>query len=359
MQDVTCVVEKLVYGGKGLAHWNGEAVFIPFVVPGETIRARLLSKRQKIWEAECLEVLEPAADRVQAPCPYFGRCGGCQWQHLSYESQLQWKQKIVAESLMRLGKIENPKVLPTLASPKIWGWRSRILVHGDGQGLVGFYEPDSRKVVDVERCRIADDAVNAQLAGARKTLATQKADLELRSDARQGFSQVNPGQNEQLKKLLQSLAGPLAHEHVVELFCGDGNFSRLFLDRARIFVGVDSSSVAIQHAIRTLAPLHPRNLAHFFCDDAAQWWSRYQPQTPVDLLLLDPPRDGCAKMVEGVMKHRPKNILYISCNPATLARDLKFLKDFAGYSLVQTQPIDMFPHSYHIESLSWISKETA
>ena len=157
------IIEKLVYGGEGLARIEGEIYFVPFVIPGEKVHIRPLRKKQNYWKAELVAIVEASPDRVEPQCPYFSRCGGCHWQHMRYETQLQWKRNIVIESLERIGKIENPQVLPAIPSSEIWGWRSRILVHGDGEGKVGFYQPNSRSVVDVEHCLVADASVNAQL----------------------------------------------------------------------------------------------------------------------------------------------------------------------------------------------------
>ena len=198
-----------------------------------------------------------------------------------------------------------------------------------------------------------------------------KRDYEINTSGKKGFTQVNPLQNENLKKLLKSWAEKLPHETIVELFCGSGNLTEALIPLAKNIVAVDSDRTAIDLTTSSseLAQLSsPRKrgsneldgipasegMTDYICTDSVKFFAQYKPETPLDLLVLDPPRDGAAGVVEGVMKTRPKNILYISCNPETLARDLKFLKDFANYELVQSQPIDMFPQSYHIESLSWI-----
>lgn len=331
-------------------------IFVPFVLPGERVAVKIRRRHSQYLEADLVEVMEASPERIDPPCPYFGRCGGCQWQQMKYETQLEWKQKIVEESLQERAKIENPKVLPTIPSPKIFGWRSRVTFHGDANGKIGFYEPESYRVVDIENCLIADATVNEEL----KRLRTMdrrpwtKKDYEVRSGAMQGFTQVNPEQNENLKILLKEWALDLPHETVVELFCGSGNFTEVLIPMAKKIIAVDCDRTAIDQA--TSAHQHINTSAQFICSDAIRYFAQIKWEEPLDLLVLDPPRDGAAGAVEGVMKSRPKNILYISCNPDTLARDIKYLKDFAGYEFVQTQPIDMFPMSHHIESLSWIRR---
>ncbi|MDP2599625.1 MAG: class I SAM-dependent RNA methyltransferase [Deltaproteobacteria bacterium] len=343
-------IEKLVYEGKGMGLLDGRPVFVPYVMAGDTVEVEITRRHRQYSEAKLIAVLEPAPERVEPPCPYYGKCGGCQWQHLSYAAQLEWKQKILEETLLRVAKIENPKVLPTIPSPKELGWRSRFTFHGNDRGEIGFYEPESYRVVDIEKCLIAEDGVNEQL----KRLKTEdqrpktKRDYEINTSGKKGFTQVNPLQNENLKKLLKEWAEKVPHQTIVELFCGSGNLTEVLIPLAKNIVAVDSDRTAIDLATSSFFSIQ------FHCTDSVKFFAQYKPEAPLDLLVLDPPRDGAAGVVEGVMKTRPKNILYISCNPETLARDLKFLKDFANYELVQSQPIDMFPQSYHIESLSWI-----
>ncbi|MBI5298844.1 MAG: class I SAM-dependent RNA methyltransferase [Deltaproteobacteria bacterium] len=357
MKTTIVTIERLVYGGKGLGYLDRKPVFVPFVLPGEKVKVHIERHHSQFLEAELLEVLEPAPDRIAPPCPYFGKCGGCQWQHINYETQLVWKQKILEETLIRTGKVENPKVLSTIPAPKIWNWRSRITLHSNERGAVGFFEANTHRVVDIENCKISDEDLNLQLKEIRGRTMDHgpwtKRDYELKSTTQLGFTQVNPLQNENLKKLLLEWAKPLPHENIIELFCGGGNFTEILIPLAKKIAAVDSDRNCIEHAVKTLK----KENVQFICSDAVRYYAQLPKETPVDLLVLDPPRDGASGVVEGVLKTNPTNILYISCNPATLARDIKYLKDFAGYELVQSQPIDMFPMSYHIECLSWIRQK--
>ncbi len=377
-------IEKLVYEGKGMGLLDGKPVFVPYVAAGETVEIEITRRHRQYLEAKLVKVVEAAPERTDPPCPYYGECGGCQWQHLRYETQLEWKQKILEKTLKRVAKIENPKVLATIPSPKTFGWRSRVTLHGNERGLLGFYRPNSYSVVDIEKCLIAEERVNEQLTELRKNRIT-KRDYEINVSGKKGFTQVNPEQNENLKNLLKSWAEKLPHETIVELFCGSGNLTEVLSPLAKNCIAVDSDRTAISSTVHGehlktvhgehlktvhgehLKTVHGEHLKtvhgepvepcnpQFLCTDSIKFFSQYKPEKPLDLLVLDPPRDGAAGVVEGVIKTKPKNILYLSCNPETLARDLKFLKDFAGYQLVQTQPIDMFPQSYHIESLNLIT----
>ena len=342
-------IEKLIEGGKGLGRYNNKPVFVPQVLPGETVAVRVIDQRRHYMEAELKEIIEASPDRIEPECPYFGLCGGCQWQAIPYAKQLEAKRDIVRETLKRIGKIEAPIIEPTLPSPQTFGWRSRVTLHGNERGEIGFYRPKSYSIVDIEKCLIVDDAINTQLAELRAIGPKQKQDYELRATRQKGFTQVNPAQNEQLKTLLKEWIADLPHQTVTELFCGGGNFTQILIPLAEKITAVDSDRQCIDHAQETLT--NPK--AEFICTDAVKWFAKQN--NPIDLLLIDPPRDGAGGVVEGVLKTKPKNIVYISCNPATLARDIAFLRDFAGYRLVKNRPIDMFPHSFHIESISLLT----
>lgn len=343
---VTVKIEKLAAGGRGIGHHNGKPVFVSGVLPGEEVEAEIEVYRRGVYEARCRKVLKPAPERIEPACPVFGHCGGCQWQHIAYEVQLLWKETIVRETLQRIGKIADPKVLPAVPSPKTYHWRSRVTLHGNEKGEIGFFAPNSYRVVDIDACTVANENINDQLKMLRQRGEKVRKDYELRDTTIQGFTQVNPEQNEILKKEVIRRASSLPHDTIVELFCGNGNLTHGLIPLASKIIAVDADRRAITEA---------GDPEHFLCTDAIRFFSRNPDWPSLDLLVLDPPRDGAGGVVEGVLKHRPKNILYVSCNPATLARDLKYLSDFAGYRLVECLPLDMFPQSHHVEVLARIT----
>lgn len=349
---IEITIEKLIEGGKGLGRYRQLPVFVPGVLPGETVTVRIVERRRSFLEGELKEIVKTSPDRIDPPCPYFQSCGGCQWQHIPYVKQLEYKREILRETLRRLGKVENPDVEETLSSPQEFGWRSRVTFHGNEKGEIGFFRPKSYSVVDIEKCLIVEDSINLQLGELRSLRPAKKRDYELRAKRGKGFTQVNPGQNERLKTLLREWITPLPRKTVTELFCGGGNFTEVLVPLAEKITAVDSDYYCIEQAKNTITD--PK--VDFICTDAVKYYARQT--TPVDLLLLDPPRDGAGGVVEGVLKTKPKNILYISCNPATLARDIRFLNDFAGYRLVRNRPVDMFPQSFHVESISLLTYGT-
>ena len=159
---------------------DGRPIFVSSVLPGETVRVKIIRRHKQFFEAELLEILEPSQERIEPPCPYFGKCGGCQWQYMTYATQLKWKQKILEETLIRIGKIANPKVLPTIASPKEFGWRSRVTLHQDESGKIGFFKEKTKEVVDIEKCLIVEDSINEELKKRREEGQRTKKDFEVR-----------------------------------------------------------------------------------------------------------------------------------------------------------------------------------
>jgi len=283
---------------------------------------------------------------------------------MNYATQILWKQLILEEQLSRIGGIEEPNVLPTISSPKVWEYRDRIQVHKRG-AKIGFLERESDNVVDVDRCPIANQIVNEKLLNVRSKWPTDSDRLGISKDESSSFAQVNPYINESLKKLVVDWAknGPL--DNVLELYAGSGNLTLPLSKVAEKIVAVESDRVAAESILRQAQD------ERIECEErdgyveaksvTVEEYFVYPSQPPLtkgrsnfDLILLDPPRDGLSKeAIEGIIKLQPKRILYVSCNPSTLARDVKLLKK-SGWVLLRTQPLDMFPQTYHIESISEI-----
>ncbi len=345
-------IEKLIPGGAGMGTHEGRRVFVPFAAPGDELEVEVVADHGSWMEARIVDITQPSPDRVEPICPVFGKCGGCQWQHLSYDSQLRAKREILRESLMRIGKIADPEVLETLPSPQQWHYRNRIQLHVNAAGEVGFYRAKSKEVVAFASCPIADEHINAELAHRREEIAKRDRGIALRVEGDESFSQVNTAQNEQLKKVLIDWMRELPHEHVAELHAGSGNFTfAMAAIASEIFASeIDGRAVAaaqkrieregITNVAFVRAPAHKAFAHHVGACDA---------------LLIDPPRKGCPEAIESIVRLGPQSILAISCDPATLARDLRALCD-QGYRFVRTLPIDMFPQTFHVESLTLLQR---
>lgn len=349
---------------------EGKRIFVPYAAPGDVLDVEVTSDHGSWAEAAIASIVSPAPCRVRPCCPAFGMCGGCQWQHISYEAQLEWKRRILIEALGRIGRVYDPQVSDTLPSPKQWHYRNRIQLHVDSEGRVGFYRPGSREVVEFDECFIADARINRKLSESRVEVSRRDRGIALRSDDGVGFSQVNSEQNERLKGVIVEWLEDLPHRTVLEMYAGDGNFTFAIAKVAGRVVASDVDGRAIGMARRRRLSVGAQNVG-FVCAPAGrlsagelfrraspqlrQWRSKRHGPEYCDAVFLDPPRKGCAEAVEMVAAARPESILYVSCDPATLARDVR---SFAGhgYRFVKALPVDMFPQTYHVESLALLEK---
>lgn len=345
-------IEKLIHGGMGLATHEGRKLFVPFSAPGDVLEVELTAEHPGFAEARIVQIVQPGQGRVTPRCPVFGSCGGCQWQHLSYEEQLAAKRAIVIETLARLGGIDSPEVFPTLPSPNPWNYRNRIQLHVDAAGRVGYYRPRSKEVVEFAQCAIAEEAVNAELAARREEFAKRTRGVAIRAGGGSGFSQVNTAQNERLAALLRDWLAAIPHASVLELYAGSGNFTGHLAAVAQSVIASEIDGRAVRLGQEALTAAGVRNVM-FICMPAARAAKRHG--AGVDAVVVDPPRKGFDEAIPAIIEAGPRSILAISCDPATLARDCRSLIA-AGYRLVRCQPVDMFPQTFHIESLTLLER---
>lgn len=340
-------VDKLVHGGAGIGEIDGKMIFVPFSAPGDVLEIEIISDHGNYAEARIVKIIEAAPCRVNPPCPVFGKCGGCQWQHISYDVQLDWKRKILAETFRRIGKIDVD-VMPTLASPKQWNYRNRIQLHVDSKGQAGFYRPRSKEVVEFEKCFIVDERLNDQLNSMREEIKFRTKGIALRIEEGPSFLQINTEQNEQLKRTVAEWMTGVPHDSVLELYAGGGNFT---FEIAKIAKRVTASEIDIKAVRYALERMKEKDTANveFICEDSLKTVKKFG--SACDVVLLDPPRKGCAGEVGAIAALAPKAVIYISCDPASLARDVKTFGEH-GYRLTKSMPVDMFPQTYHIESVN-------
>jgi 23S rRNA (uracil1939-C5)-methyltransferase len=384
-------VEKLVYGGDGLARLDGRVVFAPFVLPGERIRARAEQEKPGLVRARMLEVLEAASERVAAPCPVFGRCGGCHYQHAAYEYQLAVKQSILAEELRRLGKVEPPAEIGVIAAEP-FGYRNRVQLSVE-ETRIGFRESRSHKLCAVGECPVASPKINAAI-GALNRMARDRRwprflrGIELFTDERQvqinvletgrpvarrffewcaaeiegvvegaldyrsefrvsgdSFFQVN-------RFLLDKLAGAALEnaegEMAADLYAGVGLFALPMARKFREVAAVDGGASAVRDLEFNAQRAGLGNITA-----KRQTAEEYLAglESPPDLVVLDPPRAGLGKaVVKRLGELRPRQVVIVACDPATLARDLAGLVA-AGYRIERMAMVDLFPQTYHLETV--------
>ncbi len=336
-------IRDIAFGGAGVGRVAGKVVFVPFTIDGEHVEAELIEQRSGFDRAQLNKIVLRSVHRVEPVCPYFGRCGGCDYQHIAYDHQLELKRHQVSQLLERIGRITDVEVSPTLPCSSPYAFRNRITVHAM-QGIIGFFEKNSRNVVDVEYCAIASPAVNEELKELR---AKGLRDGQHRTLRGVGIPRTFTQTNEYIAGvLLEYLAGQLTGEVLVDAYCGSGFFGHALADRFRNVIGLDWSAPAIAAARKAAKPNE-----EYICANVSEAiesvLEKYHPGT----VILDPSADGVERRVTDPLIMKPSNrLIYVSCNPATLARDLSRLKE--RFRVIAIQPFDMFPQTAEIETVA-------
>ena len=363
---ITVSINDIAFGGEGVARHEDFVVFIPFVAPGESVEAEIVEVKKNFARAKLVRVLECSPERVEAQCPYFGACGGCQYQHIDYQSQLRIKHKQVADLFQRIGGIDPALIQPVAPCPQPYGYRNRIMIRSQWdkfkQGLnIGFVRHDCGLVVDIEGCRIAEPALNEQIrhvrahpppkGGIKVVLRIPPEGWEVPPDS---FFQNNFFL---LPKLVETVGDRLkaaGTQRLVDLYCGVGFFGIELAGQVESFVGVEYDRMAIRSALKNAANRQIKN-GEFLAGPAEELlpglMSRFTPAATT--ILIDPPRKGCQpQMLENLRAMRPAQVIYVSCHPATMARDLNILCAEGVFEVAQVSPLDMFPQTAHVECVA-------
>lgn len=391
-QEVELRIETLTNLGAGLGRDAGWVLMVPFALPGERVRVRVYRNHKQHSEADLLEVIEPSPERVEPFCEIFGRCGGCQYQHMSYDAQREWKRQQVAELLERLAGI-TPPVRPTHGSPRQRHYRSKLTPHypkprkpkptdtGERCELpIGFLHQGRRnRIIDVPQCPIATEAINATLPEARKAIREKSARLRkggtllLRHTLEGVTSDNNASVSERIgDTVFQFLAGDffqnnpfilpelvdfvLAHarteqtRYLVDAYCGVGVFALCAARQFEAVAGVEVNASAIKWA-NANATINGITNAEFLIGEAESIFASVGFPGDETVMILDPPRAGCDEVfLRQLLDFKPVRVVYVSCDPSTQARDLKLLLA-GGYELLDVQPFDLFPQTRHIENV--------
>ena len=401
---VETTIERIVPGGAGLAHAEGRTLLVELAAPGDRARVRIDREQGRTGFASIVEILEPSPVRVRPPHPDATRCGGADFQHLTYDAQLQAKVGIIDDSLRRIGRINPPGPISIVPSPRVWNYRARVeWQHDAAAGHLGYFQANSRAVCDVRQCpmtvpelndllgelwrrleagEIPADVTSFQAASGDNGVALsppvmnqQARELErviegerYRFDAKT-FFQVNPfALGTLVREALRFAGAPAGEEQVVDragrvpglavdLFCGVGLFTVPLARRYRRVIGIESHPSAAAFAGQNL-------------DDAGQRYARVETArvdewlraragrvAPAVFVLLDPPRTGVERgTIAGILRLRAPRLTYVSCDPATLARDLRGLLD-GGYRLDHVAAHDLFPQTHHVEVVAHLVRE--
>lgn len=420
--EVSLKITSLAHLGKGIGRHDGKVVFVPFTAPGDEVVARITSEKKGFCEAGLVRVETPSALRAEPVCGVYGKCGGCAYQHIAYDAQVQWKDKIFRETIERLGKAKGVGFDAPVAAPRPYNYRARagIKVHGRGWG---FFAAKSRFVVDMEACPLLDEVLNTAYSGIKQRLKNEKTALasidlylsqrhasavaglyvkeDLRLDWREAlsgvaglkgfevflrpdegragkrifacgdvaavyscggiefssgigaFSQINLEQNAALVGKAVEYAGFSGNEIVLDLFSGIGNLTLPAALRAGKATGVELNKEAVVFA-RQNADENAIKGVDFVRSPVDEWLKKglkYLEKNPPDVVILDPPRSVDASVARLIKDIRPKKIIYISCSPPELARDISAFKA-AGYDVKRAGFVDFFPQTFHIEGIA-------
>ncbi len=356
MRIVDLRIEEISFGGKGVGRDQGKVVFVPCTIEGELVSAEIVREKKQFAEAELVEVKESSPDRVAPHCPYFGRCGGCAYQHISYEHQLVIKWRQVRDALQRIGSFKDVPLRPIVPSPKQYAYRNRITVHAQ-DGVIGFFRRDSHRLIDVEHCPIAREEVNRALAQLRAQPQVRNGHYTLRAQSgARVFTQTNDEVAEMLRQLIVDLVPP-QQNLLIDAYCGAGFFAKALLHKFERVIGIDWDRFAIA-AAKQNATEKETYIAADVEEELARKAKAACPGTRQRLesrrsltLIVDPPPGGLgANARRAILDLAPETFFYVSCNPPTLARDLKELRE--KFTLNSVTPLDMFPQTAEIEVLA-------
>lgn len=371
-------IERILPGGMGLAHAEGKTVFVSLAAPGDHVRVQIEREQGNVLFASVVEILTPSPVRVEPPCPYFGRCGGCDFQQMTYEAQLAAKAEIIRDCLQRIARLDHVPEFMVHPSPHNWRYRVRATWQIDQeQQQIGYYERGSRRVCDVAECAVLMPELQQTLERVRATelsefppelkhldvvagedgvsLAPPFAEFETNELSMrvgneiyqynaEAFFQINPAL---LPELIEFALSDARGETALDLYCGVGLFTLPLARRFEKVTGVEANPVATRFARRNLDQAGLTNARVITANVAAG----IMKAQPVDFVLLDPPRAGAESVViKGILGLQPKRISYVSCDPATLARDLKKLIA-GGYALESMAGFDLFPQTHHVETV--------
>lgn len=425
------VIDKLSFGGSGLGRIDGKACFVPLSAPGDHLIVNISKNKRSYSEGIIDKIVSSSSFRIVPTCPFFGICGGCNWQHIDYDEQCRQKEQIVCESLWRGARVDADKVKPILHSPYTMGYRQRIQLKAyfsEGRLLLGFHKKGSHIVVDVnDTCLIASPSLNLSIPYLRRTILnysepTKIPQIDLSSSSTgsvsaifhyigessdgfaeylkteydssagvqsvgvqfgrkvtyrhlagleymhymvpnsdgnemsicyspDGFSQVNFSQNRQIVSCLTEIVRSIPHQSVLDLYCGNGNFSLPLAAIVENLVGYENFEKSVEIANFNASQNSVSNAKYLVMDSAKAVMQIADDKIKYDLVLLDPPRTGAVNVAENIHKIGAAHIIYVSCDPMTLSRDLAIIQK-NGYEVLFVQPFDMFPQTYHIETLT-------
>jgi len=363
---VELTITDIAFGGEGVGRVDDFVVFVPFVALGEKVQADITEVKKSFARAKLIQVRQASPDRVTPECRHFAACGGCQYQHIAYDAQLRMKHKQVADLFQRIGGIDPAIVAPVIPCPAPYGYRNRIMIRSQWnkpeQKLnIGFVRHDGGLVEDIFECKIAEPALNQQITHVRKNPPPKggiKVVLRIPPEGwsvpPDSFFQNNffllPRMVETVRQMLKDSGS----RHLVDVYCGVGFFAIELAKDVTSFAGVEYDRLAIRSAAQN-AINHGATNGEFVSGPAEEklpeLLAKFTPGATT--VILDPPRKGCQpQTIELLRQVRPAQVIYVSCHPATMARDLNAFTAAGVFELKQVVPLDMFPQTQHVECVA-------
>jgi 23S rRNA (uracil1939-C5)-methyltransferase len=400
------LLEKLTYGGEAMGRLpDGRAVFVPFGLPGEQVRVELTEDKKNFARGKLLELLTASPERIEPKCKHFGKCGGCHYQNLPYEKQLLAKMEILRDQMQRIGKIENPLVLQIIASPLEWNYRNHVQFHLTAEGKVGFINAKGNSTLPIEECYLPETGINAfwpelqfesnkdvervslragqdeELMVVLESEDPETPELEIEADvsvvhlfdehavviagqdnlifnilgkefrvSAASFFQVNTKMAEKMVEHVIASLPVTSSTTLLDVYCGVGLFSKFFAAKCQTVIGIETSESACEDFAFNLDEFDNVEIYEGAAEEVLPGLAgRLDSST---FAIVDPPRAGIEKhALDAIISIKPQIIAYVSCDPSTLARDAARLIN-GGYRLVEVTPFDLFPQTYHIESIS-------
>ncbi|MEA3459066.1 MAG: class I SAM-dependent RNA methyltransferase [Chloroflexota bacterium] len=392
----------MAHGGEAIGRHEGKATFVPYVIPGEDVLVEAVEDKRRYTRARLVKVLSPSPHRIEPLCPHFGECGGCHWQHIAYQAQLDYKREIVRDQLAHIGHLSDVPIKPMIPSPSPWHYRNHVRFSISENGRLGYQKAKSRQVVPIEECPLLHPlleelfaALDLDLPGLRRlslragantgdrmiifeTEGDEPPELEvdmpiscvlLLSDGTPvnligsnyitevvagrrfrisavSFFRANTAGAKRLSEVATDYLQPRGDEVLLDAYCGVGTFGLLLADKVAQVIGVEENPSAVADADFNAGQLENLTLIEGRVEDVLPHLEG------IDAAILDPPRGGCEpEALKSLKRSAPQRIIYISRDPAVFARDASILHE-AGYQLLEVQPLDMLPQTYHIESVS-------
>jgi 23S rRNA (uracil1939-C5)-methyltransferase len=421
-------IESTAFGGKGVARKDGKVFFVEGAVAGDVALCAVVEASDRYSEARVVKLVEPSAHRGPSPCAVSDVCGGCQWQGIPYETQLEWKKSFVFNALKRIGKIDNEVEIEMMPSPRVNGYRNRIFMRArlqpNGHIYLGYFKRASQDFVSIENCAIAVSRINEFIktvkdlsfaaeckeanVSSEVKFRLEVQDLPSESSNSQHllvtiydpddknfpiesiiekirlmpsvkwcensrelhnsplvlfeqnvgrqfhtapgiFQQINIDHNHSVRSMVIDAVDKFKPQRILDIFCGSGNLSLALADGQRAIDGVEYSKRAIEVAKQNVSSQGLQNVNYYSGDTEKFLWRVAKQGIRYDLIIADPPREGMFKALIPMMKIRPQQIIYISCDPTTLSRDLSSLCR-SLYKITKFVALDFFPNTYHIES---------